>query len=243
MDGAVLEQNTLAPTIDAGKTLPWLIYLVFFAVLNETVFNVSTPAISTAVRADPVRRELGHDLLHRLFRHGLGHLRTAVRHLQHPAADPHRHLHLRRRFRRRFRRPVLLPGSGRGPCHPGCRRLGASRAHHGDHRTVLPGGAAGPGVRHHHLGGRLCRGRRARDRRASSPGRWGGRSCSSSRSSRSCPSRSSCACFPRNRGGQGGVDIFGAFLVAVGITALIFFLSFSAWYYLAARARARSPSW
>jgi hypothetical protein len=30
----------------SGKTLPWLIYLVFFAVLNETVFNVSTPVVS-----------------------------------------------------------------------------------------------------------------------------------------------------------------------------------------------------
>jgi DHA2 family metal-tetracycline-proton antiporter-like MFS transporter len=35
---------------------------------------------------------------------------------------------------------------------------------------------------------------------------------------------------------QGGVDILGAVLVAAGITGLIFFLSFSAWYYLAASA-------
>ena len=32
-------------TLDAKKTLPWIIYLIFFAVLNETVFGVSTPAI------------------------------------------------------------------------------------------------------------------------------------------------------------------------------------------------------
>ena len=42
----------------------------------------------------------------------------------------------------------------------------------------------------------------------------------------------------------GGVDILGAVLVAVGITALIFFLSFSAWYYLAGMHRRRSRcSW
>ncbi len=37
---------------------------------------------------------------------------------------------------------------------------------------------------------------------------------------------------------EGGVDVFGALLVAVGITALIFFLTFSAWYYLAVSAAA-----
>jgi len=46
MDAPAFEHASPSPTIDAGKTLPWLIYLVFFAVLNETVFNVSTPAIS-----------------------------------------------------------------------------------------------------------------------------------------------------------------------------------------------------
>ncbi len=53
MDAAPLEQAPPSPTIDAGKTLPWLIYLVFFAVLNETVFNVSTPAISRAFGLSP----------------------------------------------------------------------------------------------------------------------------------------------------------------------------------------------
>src|SRR6266542_2221518 len=28
------------------KLVPWIVYLIFFAVLNETVFNVSTPIIS-----------------------------------------------------------------------------------------------------------------------------------------------------------------------------------------------------
>jgi DHA2 family metal-tetracycline-proton antiporter-like MFS transporter len=40
---------------------------------------------------------------------------------------------------------------------------------------------------------------------------------------------------PRRRG---GVDVPGALLVALGITALIFFLSFSSWYYLAASVAA-----
>ena len=53
MDAASFEQAPPSPTIDAGKTLPWLIYLVFFAVLNETVFNVSTPAISRAFGLSP----------------------------------------------------------------------------------------------------------------------------------------------------------------------------------------------
>lgn len=46
MEASVTEKAAAAPVMDAGRTLPWLIYLVFFAVLNETVFNVSTPAIS-----------------------------------------------------------------------------------------------------------------------------------------------------------------------------------------------------
>jgi len=33
-------------TIDTRRTLPWILFLIFFAVLNETVFNVSTPAIT-----------------------------------------------------------------------------------------------------------------------------------------------------------------------------------------------------
>lgn len=33
-------------TLDVKRTLPWILFLIFFAVLNETVFNVSTPAIA-----------------------------------------------------------------------------------------------------------------------------------------------------------------------------------------------------
>ncbi|HJT23930.1 MAG TPA: MFS transporter, partial [bacterium] len=33
-------------TINRKKLVPWIIYLIFFAVLNETVFNVSTPKVA-----------------------------------------------------------------------------------------------------------------------------------------------------------------------------------------------------
>ncbi|MCD1260651.1 MFS transporter [Paenibacillus athensensis] len=33
-------------SLDTRKTVPWIIYLIFFGVLNETVFNVSTPEIA-----------------------------------------------------------------------------------------------------------------------------------------------------------------------------------------------------
>jgi DHA2 family metal-tetracycline-proton antiporter-like MFS transporter len=46
MESTLPERAPSPPAIDVGRTLPWLIYLVFFAVLNETVFNVSTPAIA-----------------------------------------------------------------------------------------------------------------------------------------------------------------------------------------------------
>jgi len=40
-------------TLNVKKTLPWLVYLIFFAVLNETVFNVSTPAIQADYHLSP----------------------------------------------------------------------------------------------------------------------------------------------------------------------------------------------
>jgi len=40
-------------SLDVKKTLPWIIYLIFFAVLNETVFNVSTPAITLQFQLTP----------------------------------------------------------------------------------------------------------------------------------------------------------------------------------------------
>jgi len=38
---------------DRGKLVPWIIYLIFFAVLNETVFNVSTPMIARQFQLTP----------------------------------------------------------------------------------------------------------------------------------------------------------------------------------------------
>ena len=35
------------------RLLPWIIYLICFAVLNETVFNVSTPKISQQFNLSP----------------------------------------------------------------------------------------------------------------------------------------------------------------------------------------------
>ncbi|HUX38561.1 MAG TPA: MFS transporter [Rectinemataceae bacterium] len=40
-------------SLDAGKALPWILFLIFFSVLNETVFNVSTPAISSQFHLSP----------------------------------------------------------------------------------------------------------------------------------------------------------------------------------------------
>lgn len=36
----------MSKTIDVARTVPWIIFTIFFAVLNETVFNVSTPVIA-----------------------------------------------------------------------------------------------------------------------------------------------------------------------------------------------------
>jgi DHA2 family metal-tetracycline-proton antiporter-like MFS transporter len=39
--------------MNANKLVPWIIYLIFFAVLNETVFNVSTPLIAKQFSLTP----------------------------------------------------------------------------------------------------------------------------------------------------------------------------------------------
>ncbi len=39
-------QVSATADIDVKRTVPWIIFVIFFAVLNETVFNVSTPAIA-----------------------------------------------------------------------------------------------------------------------------------------------------------------------------------------------------
>ncbi len=40
-------------TVNTKKLLPWISYLIFFAVLNETVFNVATPKISEQFSLTP----------------------------------------------------------------------------------------------------------------------------------------------------------------------------------------------
>ena len=53
MDSAAPELMPLHRPIDARKALPWIVFLVFFGVLNETVFNVSTPAIARQYTLSP----------------------------------------------------------------------------------------------------------------------------------------------------------------------------------------------
>lgn len=44
---------SLMIVLDVKKTLPWIVFLIFFAVLNETMFNVSTPAIAAEFGLSP----------------------------------------------------------------------------------------------------------------------------------------------------------------------------------------------
>jgi DHA2 family metal-tetracycline-proton antiporter-like MFS transporter len=51
-----LAASELAPpknALEPKKALPWIVFLVFFGVLNETVFNVSTPAIARQFGLSP----------------------------------------------------------------------------------------------------------------------------------------------------------------------------------------------
>lgn len=43
--GKLWPRYPMSQTVEAKKILPWIIVLIFFAVLNETVFSVATPAI------------------------------------------------------------------------------------------------------------------------------------------------------------------------------------------------------
>lgn len=48
------EANALQPvSLDLRKTVPWIIFVLFFAVLNETVFVVSTPSIAAELALKP----------------------------------------------------------------------------------------------------------------------------------------------------------------------------------------------
>ncbi len=53
MDSPAPELVPLRRPIDARKALPWIVFLVFFGVLNETVFNVSIPAIARQYALSP----------------------------------------------------------------------------------------------------------------------------------------------------------------------------------------------
>ncbi len=46
MTGASYTGTPERASLDVKKTVPWIIFIIFFAVLNETVFNVSTPVIA-----------------------------------------------------------------------------------------------------------------------------------------------------------------------------------------------------
>lgn len=50
MEESTLPGSAAGITLDPKKTLPWIIFIIFFAVLNETVFNVSIPAIAEQFR-------------------------------------------------------------------------------------------------------------------------------------------------------------------------------------------------
>jgi DHA2 family metal-tetracycline-proton antiporter-like MFS transporter len=46
MDHGSTEAHALPVSLNVSRTLPWIVFLVFFGVLNETVLNVSIPAIA-----------------------------------------------------------------------------------------------------------------------------------------------------------------------------------------------------
>lgn len=54
----MLEASSHSPAssgvaLDLRKTAPWIIFIIFFGVLNETVFNVSTPSIAAQYHLTP----------------------------------------------------------------------------------------------------------------------------------------------------------------------------------------------
>ena len=232
MEAAAIEQRTQSQAIDAGKTLPWLIYLVFFAVLNETVFNVSTPAISRAfsLSASGVSWVMTSFIV--FFAMGsviFGRLSDIFS------------------IRRLIMIGILMyagasvAGFALQSFYPG---VIAARAVQGAGASALPAlimviiaryfpaqergrvfgtitsvvaFAAGTGPV---IGGFV----------SGSLG-WAFLFAIPLLTLVSIPFF--IKLLPAEKKREGGVDLFGAFLVAIGITALIFFLSFSSWYYLA----------
>jgi DHA2 family metal-tetracycline-proton antiporter-like MFS transporter len=237
MDAAALEKPPLSPTIDAGKALPWIVYLIFFAVINETVFNVSTPALSRQFGLSPSGVSWVMTAFIVFFAMGsvvFGRLSDIFS----------------------LKRLIVLGvciyagGSVAGfalqSFYPG---VIAARAIQGAGASAIPA----------LLTVLVARFFPAEDRGkvfgtitsvvafASGVGPVIGGFISGTLgwpflfliplvTLVSIPFLSRL--LPEEGRRQGGVDIFGAVLVAVGITGLVFFLSFSAWYYLAASAAA-----
>jgi hypothetical protein len=110
------------------KLIPWIIYLIFFAVLNETMFNVSTPMIAKQFSLTPSGVGWMMTIFMIFFRDRLHDLRKAVGHLQPETAHYNRNPYIRHRLDFRFRFAVFLPFGCRKPGNPGYRRIGDSRA-------------------------------------------------------------------------------------------------------------------
>jgi DHA2 family metal-tetracycline-proton antiporter-like MFS transporter len=237
MDAAVVEKNASSPTIDAGKTLPWLIFLVFFAVLNETVFNVSTPAISKAftLTASGVSWVMTSFIV--FFAMGsviFGRLSDIFS----------------------IRRLILIGiviyagASAAGfivqSFYPG---VIAARAVQGAGASALPALIMVMIARYFpaEVRGKVFGTITSVVAFAAGVGPVIGGFVSGTLGWPflfMIPLLTLVAIpfllrvLPSEKRREGGVDIFGAFLVAIGISALIFFLSFSSWYYLAACAAA-----
>src|SRR5690554_2400569 len=54
MDTKAVESHTLSEgdTTEIKKSVPWIYFVIFFAVLNESIFNVSTPSIAKQFELD-----------------------------------------------------------------------------------------------------------------------------------------------------------------------------------------------
>jgi DHA2 family metal-tetracycline-proton antiporter-like MFS transporter len=53
LDASTHSSESTGASLDLRKTAPWIIFIIFFGVLNETVFNVSTPKIADQYHLTP----------------------------------------------------------------------------------------------------------------------------------------------------------------------------------------------
>jgi MFS transporter, DHA2 family, metal-tetracycline-proton antiporter len=237
MDAAPAEQPAAYPRINAGKTLPWLIFLVFFSVLNETVFNVSTPAISKTFGLSPsgvswvmtsfiVFFAMGSVIFGRLSDIFSIRRLILIGILAYAGASA-------AGFALQWSYPGVIAaravqGAGASAL-PALIMVIIARYFPAEERgrvfgtiTSVVAFAAGVGPV---IGGFV----------AGSLG-WPFLFAIPLLTLVSIPFF--LRLLPAEKRRPGGIDILGALLVAVGITALIFFLNFSSWYYLAASAAA-----